>query len=148
LVWLARQAGLSRTRCPTPAGVRVQHVLQVDANVGQGTCCIANERPVEDLEGPEAHSARIEPMADDARALEQRKRAARSRWPIARFRLGEEPSDDLSEVTTPAERIAMMWELAESAWKLAGRPWPTYERRNIPARLFRPGTPPPADDDA
>ena len=84
----------------------------------------------------------------DSREAEERRRAARARWPIARFRLGEEPPDNLSEVTTPAERIAMMWTLAESAWKVAGRPWPTYDRPNIPARLFRPGTPPPDDDDA
>src|SRR5439155_477366 len=69
--------------------------------------------------------------------------AARARWPIARFRLGEEPPEDLSQVTTHTERIAMMWFLAETAWKVAGWPWPRYERRTIPARLFRPGTPPP-----
>ena len=66
---------------------------------------------------------------------------------MASFRLGDEPSDDLSESTTAAQRIAMMWHLAESAWRLAGRPLPTYERREIPARLFPPGTPPPDDDD-
>src|SRR5882724_7796924 len=71
--------------------------------------------------------------------------AARARWPIARFRLGEEPPEDLSQVTTHTERIAMMWFLAETAWKVAGWPWPRYERRTIPARLFRPGTPPPDD---
>ena len=87
-------------------------------------------------------------MALDPREAEEARRAARVRWPISRFRLGEEPSDDLSEVTTPAERIAMMWPLAESSWKLAGRPLPTYERRNMPLRLFRPGTRPPDDDDA
>ena len=87
-------------------------------------------------------------MALDPREAEEARRAARARWPIVRFRLGEEPSDDLSDVTTPAERIAMMWPLAEAAWRLAGRPLPTYERRNIPSRLFRPGTRPPDDDDA
>jgi hypothetical protein len=87
-------------------------------------------------------------MAIDSREAAERRRAARARWPITRFRLGEEPPDDLSEVTTPAERIAMMWVLAESAWKVAGRPWPTYDRKNIPARFFRPGTPPPDDHDA
>jgi RHS repeat-associated protein len=30
------QGGLTKTRCPTPAGVSVQRVLQVDANVGTG----------------------------------------------------------------------------------------------------------------
>ena len=88
-------------------------------------------------------------MAVDPRESAARRRAAaRAGWPIARFRLGDEPLEDLSSRTTPAERIAMVWELAASAWKLAGRPWPTYDRRNIPARIFRPGTPRPVDDDS
>lgn len=86
-------------------------------------------------------------MDIESRDAAERKRAARACWPIARFRLGEERSDDLSDVTTPGQRVAMMWFLAESAWKVARRPWPTYDRRNIPARLFRPGTRPPDDDD-
>jgi hypothetical protein len=77
-----------------------------------------------------------------------RRRAERARWPVVKFSLGEEPSDDLSESTTATERIAMMWPLAESAWRLAGRALPTYDRRTIPARLFPPGTRPPDDDDA
>ena len=87
-------------------------------------------------------------MATDPRQAQEQRRAARATWPVAGFRLGDEPPDDLSEVTTPAQRITMMWFLAETAWTLAGRPWPRYDRRNIPARLFRPGTPPPDDDDA
>ena len=86
-------------------------------------------------------------MADESEAAAQR-RATRARWPIARFRLGDESADDISAVTTAAERIAMMWPLAEAAWKLAGRALPTYDRQHMPARLFRPGTPRPADDDA
>ena len=87
-------------------------------------------------------------MGDDTERARERRRAARGRWPIARFRLGEEPVEDLSEMTTPAERIAMMWPLAEEAWRLAGRPLPTYDRANIPARLYRPGEPRPDGDDA
>ncbi len=87
-------------------------------------------------------------MGIDAEDARGQRRAARASWPITRFRLGEEPSEDLSEVTTPAERIAMMWALAESAWKVAGRPLPAYDRSAIPARLFRPGARPPDDDDA
>jgi hypothetical protein len=86
-------------------------------------------------------------VAIDPHKAEEQRRAARARWPIARFRLGQEPPDDLSEVTTPAERIAMMRELAEAAWRAAGRPWPTYDRGNIPARFFGPGSAPPDDDD-
>lgn len=85
-------------------------------------------------------------MTGDVGKSEEARRTARARWPVARFALGDEPPDDLSAVTTPAERIAMMWPLAESAWKLAGRPLPAYDRRNVPGRLFPPGTPPPDDD--
>lgn len=74
------------------------------------------------------------------------RRAARRYWPVVWFRLGEEPPDDLSDVTTPAERIAMMWPLAQAAWAAAGRPVPGYGRSEMPARLFRPGSPPPEDE--
>jgi len=87
-------------------------------------------------------------MGDDRRESETQRRAARARWPIARFSVSDERANDLSRVTTPVERVAMMWELAESAWRVAGRALPTYGRRNMPARLFRAGTPRPADDDA
>jgi hypothetical protein len=87
----------------------------------------------------------MDPASD--RLAEQR-RAVRAHWPILRLRLRDEPLDDLSTITTPTERIAMMWSLAESAWKLAGRPLPTYNRRSLPARFFRPGEPRPDDDDA
>jgi hypothetical protein len=87
-------------------------------------------------------------MPVDPREAEDRRRAARAGWSVARYRLGDEPGDDVSDVTTPAQRIAMMWELAESAWKAAGRALPTYDRRSIPCRLFRPGDPRPDADDA
>jgi hypothetical protein len=76
-----------------------------------------------------------------------RQRAERARWPIVRFRLGDEPPEDLSDVTTATERIAMMRSLAETAWRVAGRPIPSYDREHIPARLFRPGQRPPDDDE-
>jgi hypothetical protein len=94
--------------------------------------------------------ARITAMgatSDPDEAREARRRA-RARWPIRRYRLGEEPPDDLSDATTAAERIAMMWPLALAAWRLAGRRLPDYDRRTMPARLFPPGTRPPDDDDA
>ncbi len=79
---------------------------------------------------------------------ETRRREARGTWPIACFVLGDESANDTSAVTTPEERVAMMWELAETAWALAGRPLPTYDRQRIPARVFRAGEPRPSDDDA
>jgi hypothetical protein len=58
-------------------------------------------------------------------------------WPVKVYRLGEEPSVDLSDSTTPAERLAMMDELAERGWILAGREFPTYRRDEIPGRILR-----------
>ena len=74
------------------------------------------------------------------------RRSARARWPVAKYRLGEEPSDDLSESTSASERVAMMWPLAMEAWKVAGRAIPTYRRAEMPCRLFRPGERRPDDD--
>jgi hypothetical protein len=85
-------------------------------------------------------------MPDDSSDALALRRAARSRWPVRRFALGDEPSDDLSEVTTATERIAMMWALALEAWTVAGRALPTYDRRSMPARLYRPGERPPDAD--
>ncbi len=69
-------------------------------------------------------------------AAEER-RAARGSWPVKAFRLGEEPGDDLSERTTPEERIAMMWRLAIDAWTSAGRRLPAYTRDRMPGRVIR-----------
>jgi hypothetical protein len=43
------------------------------------------------------------------------------------------------------ERIAMMGPLAKEAWRLAGRPIPTYDRAHTPSRVFRAGEPRPDD---
>lgn len=63
--------------------------------------------------------------------------ARRGAFPVRIFRLGEEPGDDLRDVTTPEERIAMMWPLAVEAWRLSGRPMPDYARSETPVRLLR-----------
>lgn len=64
---------------------------------------------------------------------------SRRNWPIRVYRLGEEPSEDLSAVTTAAERLAMMWPLALDAWAVAGRPLPDYPRHLAPVRILRKG---------
>jgi hypothetical protein len=79
----------------------------------------------------------------DASEAEAR-RKAREKWPVVVLHLNED-SDDISDVTTPAERIAMMWPLALEAWRLAGRPIPDYDRAHTPCRVFRPGEPRPDD---
>jgi hypothetical protein len=76
----------------------------------------------------------------------EQRRLARAKWPVGVRRL-DEPGDDISDVTTAAERIALMWPLAQEAWRLAGRPIPTYDRAHTPSFVFRAGEPRPDDTD-
>lgn len=64
---------------------------------------------------------------------------ARASWPVRRFRLGDEPGDDLSASTTPEERLAMMETLSREAWVLTGRPFPDYRRDESPVRVVALG---------
>ena len=59
---------------------------------------------------------------------------ARRTWPVARFKLGQEPGDDLSATTTAEQRLEMVWALTLEAWALAGRALPAYERSQAPVR--------------
>ncbi len=68
----------------------------------------------------------------------ERRAVARRDWPVSVYRLGEELGDDLSASTTPEERLAMMWELAERAWLFSGNPVPDYDRKDAPGRVIRP----------
>lgn len=77
-------------------------------------------------------------MSDDAAA----RAAARRSWPIRTFRLGEEPSDDLSATTTVAQRVAMVWQLTLDSWASAGLAIPTYPRHEMPVKVLgRPSQP-------
>jgi hypothetical protein len=66
-------------------------------------------------------------------------RATRASWPIRRYRLGEEPGDDLSASTTAEERLAMVWPLTLDAWAMAGKALPTYTRGETPIRVVPSG---------
>ena len=74
---------------------------------------------------------------------QERERAARAEarrsWPVRKFRLGEEPADDLSGTTTAKERLEMMWPMTVDAWTLAGRTIPDYPRDKTPVRVIRRG---------
>ncbi len=59
-------------------------------------------------------------------------------WPVRVFQLGQDADEDLTESTTPEERLAMVWELTARAWKLTGASLPTYRRSEIPVRVLRP----------
>ncbi len=84
---------------------------------------------------------------DDSDAGRALRAASRGTWPVHVFALGEEPGDDISGSTTAAERISMMWPLAREAWRVAGRPIPTYTRESLPSCVFRKGARRPDDDD-
>lgn len=66
---------------------------------------------------------------------ERRAADRRARWSLQRV-------DTLSGpplATTPEEGIRLCFELSEHAWRLSGRPWPDYERAEMPGRILRPG---------
>jgi hypothetical protein len=73
--------------------------------------------------------------ADDERAERAR---ARNHWVIRRTVL-DDPGPSLLGVTTPAQRVAMMWPLAVEAYRVAGRPIPEFEWPQAPSRVIRPG---------
>jgi hypothetical protein len=58
----------------------------------------------------------------------------RTTWPVSKYRLGDEPTDDLSETTTAEQRLEMMWPLALEAWSLTVQPLPDYARKDTPIR--------------
>ena len=64
-------------------------------------------------------------------------RVRRQSWPVRKYRLGSEPSDDLSDSTTAEQRLEMMWPLALEAWSLSGEPLPDYVRSEAPVRRGR-----------
>ncbi len=62
---------------------------------------------------------------------------------MRRYRLGEEPSQDLTLTTTPEERLEMVETLSVEAWTLTGKPFPSYSRHEMPVvrRALRDGEP-------
>jgi hypothetical protein len=87
------------------------------------------------------------PMSRPDPSDAEHRRQARADWRVVVRRL-DECDDDISDVTTAAERIAMMWPLAEEAWRLAGRPIPDYDRAHTPCRAFRRGESCPDDTES
>ncbi len=64
---------------------------------------------------------------------------ARSALTRARVsRLGDPDPDDLSDSTTPAERVEMVAVLTRRMWELTGKALPTYSRDRMPVRIVRP----------
>lgn len=70
---------------------------------------------------------------------EDERRHRRAAWPIRRFRLGEEPGEDLSASTTVEERLAMMWPLALDAFSLGKASSEPAPRADWPVKVRRLG---------
>ena len=66
----------------------------------------------------------------------KRRASARSKWPVRKYCLGNEPSDDLRDATTAEERLQMMWPLTVDAWAVSGKQLPDYHRSAAPVRKF------------
>ncbi|MBK7905227.1 MAG: hypothetical protein IPJ78_01535 [Gemmatimonadetes bacterium] len=62
---------------------------------------------------------------------------AREGLVVRKFRLGEEPPDDILSTTTADERLAMVWELTRRIWELQGSLPCPYTRDTIPIRVLR-----------
>ncbi len=56
---------------------------------------------------------------------------------VRKFRLGEEPPDDILSTTTVDERFAMVWELTRRIWELQGSPPCPDTRATMPIRKIR-----------
>ena len=78
------------------------------------------------------------PSRSPAEGSADERRRARAAWPVRKFRLGEEPADDMAG-TTVEERVAMVWQLTLDAWAAAGREIPTYRRSEMPVRVLCKG---------
>lgn len=68
------------------------------------------------------------------------RRAARASWPVRIYPLGKEPLDRIDPEMSAQERMALVRQLTEQAWALAGREIPSYERAEMPVRLCKRAT--------
>lgn len=70
-----------------------------------------------------------------------RRAAARRTWNVRRTDLVH-ADDDLPE-GTPASRVLLVWPLMLEAWRVSGRPLPTFRRDQMPGVVWRAGQVPP-----
>ncbi len=64
--------------------------------------------------------------------------ARRATMPVRIFALSEEPRDDLTASSTPAERVEMVVALSARMLEFTATPGPSYTRHTMPVRLLRP----------
>lgn len=61
----------------------------------------------------------------------------RASWPGAVTTLDDQADAAIVRHGTPAQRIAMVWQITLDVWASSGRPLPSYTRAEIPGRLIR-----------
>ena len=59
--------------------------------------------------------------------------------PARILQLADHQLDDLSQVTSAAERVAMVAVLSKRMWEITGRAFPSYTRSEMPVKLVRHG---------
>ena len=62
---------------------------------------------------------------------------SRSTMPVRRFRLGEEPADDITATTSASERVEMVVALSRRMLELTGVPVAAYSRDQMPVSIVR-----------
>lgn len=74
-------------------------------------------------------------MTSDERA--QRRVRAQARRERIRAYLVRREADRPPVGETVEERLAMLADMSQRAWRLSGRPMPTYTRAEMPGRVIR-----------
>lgn len=75
---------------------------------------------------------------DDSERARSARAAARRGWSGEKTRLEDSGQPPLASGLSPAERLAMVWQLTCDAWALTGKPMPTYSRDEAPGKVLRP----------
>jgi hypothetical protein len=64
---------------------------------------------------------------------------ARANWPGALTTLEAQSDAIIVRHGTPAERVAMVWQITLDVWASSGRELPEYTRATMPGRIIRSG---------
>ena len=75
-------------------------------------------------------------MPSDEDFARETRRQARANWPVCKFRLGDEPLDDVSHLS-PNERVSLLFDVSMTAWRTSGKPLPDLPRSQWPGTVIR-----------
>ncbi|MDE0178626.1 MAG: hypothetical protein OXP36_08500 [Gammaproteobacteria bacterium] len=67
----------------------------------------------------------------------QARRAARRDWPIRAYRAGEHPEEEFLADLSVEQRLAMVTDITETCWAVAGRETRATPRRDWPIKIVR-----------